>query len=109
MRPNFVYTSALTRSMLVLLCVVYRKFATELRPLIDTRSWFLLHILRMNGQNLIKFCIHIIFDKIYVGIVKRHFFANLQQSYNHSLNSEFGQPWTAELSALDQLKKCFTY
>ena len=27
----------------------------------------------MNGQNLIKFCIHIIIDKIYVGIVNRHF------------------------------------
>ena len=24
-------------------------------------------------------------------------------------NSEFGQPWTAELAALDQLKKSFTY
>ena len=28
----------------------------------------------MNGQNLTKFCIHIIIDKIYVGIVNRHFF-----------------------------------
>ena len=27
----------------------------------------------MNGQNLTKFCIHIIIDKINVGIVKRHF------------------------------------
>ena len=27
----------------------------------------------MNGQNLTKFCIHIIIDKIYVGIVNRHF------------------------------------
>ena len=27
----------------------------------------------MNGQNLTKFCIHIIIDKIYVGKVKRHF------------------------------------
>ena len=26
------------------------------------------------GQNLTKFCIHIIIDKIYVGIVNRHFF-----------------------------------
>ena len=38
--------------------------------------------LRMNGQNLTKFCIHIIIDKIYVGIVKHHIFANLQQSYD---------------------------
>ena len=28
-----------------------------------------------------KFGIHIIIDKIYVGIVNRHLFANLQQSY----------------------------
>ena len=39
-------------------------------------------ILRMNEQNFIIFCIHIIVDKIHVGIVNRHFFANLQQSYD---------------------------
>ena len=50
--------------------------------MIDSRIWFLLHILRMNGQNLIKFCIHIIIDKIYVGIVKHDFLANLEQSYD---------------------------
>ena len=27
----------------------------------------------MNGQNLTKFCIHLVIDKIYVGIVNRHF------------------------------------
>ena len=27
----------------------------------------------MNGQNLTNFCKHIIIDKIYVGIVNRHF------------------------------------
>ena len=27
----------------------------------------------MNGQSLTKFCIHISIDKIYIGIVKRHF------------------------------------
>ena len=27
----------------------------------------------MNGQNLTKFCIHIIIDKIYVGIINHHF------------------------------------
>ena len=48
----------------------------------DARISFLLHILRMNGQNLTKFCIHIIIDKIYVGIVKHHILANLQQSYD---------------------------
>ena len=35
------------------------KFATELRPLIDVRIQFLFNILRMNGQNLTKYCIHI--------------------------------------------------
>ena len=27
----------------------------------------------MNGQSVTKFCIHISIDKIYIGIVKRHF------------------------------------
>ena len=35
--------------------------------------FFFFNILRMNGQNLTKFCIHIITDKIYVGIVNHHF------------------------------------
>ena len=47
--------------------------AAELRPLKDVRNWFLLSILRMHGLNLTKFCIHIIIDKIYIAIVKRHF------------------------------------
>ena len=50
-----------------------RPRAAELWPLKDVRNWFLLNILRMDGQNLTKFCIHIIIDKIYVCIVKRHF------------------------------------
>ena len=37
------------------------------------RNWFLLNILRMDWQNLTKFCIHFIIDKIYVWIVKGHF------------------------------------
>ena len=45
----------------------------ELQPLINVRNWFLLNILRMDGQNLTKFCIHIIIDKIYVATVKSHF------------------------------------
>ena len=49
------------------------KFATELQPLIYVRNCFLLNILRMDGQNLTKFCIHIIIDKIYAGKVKHHF------------------------------------
>ena len=36
---------------------------------------FLLNILRMNGQNLSKFCIHIIIDKIW--IVKDRFFCKV--------------------------------
>ena len=52
---------------------LFCKFATELRPLIDVRIFFLLKILRMDRQNLTKFCIHVIIDKIYVGKVKRHF------------------------------------
>ena len=43
-----------------------RKFAPELQPLIDIRNWFLLNILRKDGQNSTKFCIHIILDKIYI-------------------------------------------
>ena len=31
------------------------------------------NIFRMNGPNLNKFCIHIVIDKIYIGIVNRHF------------------------------------
>ena len=48
----------------------------------SSRRNFRNDILRMNGQNLTKFCIHIIIDKIYVGIVNCFFFANLQQSYD---------------------------
>ena len=37
----------------------FHKFATELQPLVDVINCFLLNILRMNAQNLTKFCIHI--------------------------------------------------
>ena len=47
--------------------------AAELRPLKYVRNWFLLNILRIDGQNLTKFCIRIIIDKIYIALVKRHF------------------------------------
>ena len=47
--------------------------AVELRPLKGVRNWFLLNILRMDEQNLTKFCIHIIIDKIYIAIVMHHF------------------------------------
>ena len=47
----------------------FGKFATELRPVIDVRIEFLLNILKTNRPIKTKFCIHIIIDKIYVGIV----------------------------------------
>ena len=75
--PNFVYALSLTRSMLVLLILIFRKFATELRPLNDVRIQILFNILRMNGQNLTKFCTHIIIDKIYVGMVNCQFLFNI--------------------------------
>ena len=60
----------------------------------------------MNGQNLTNFCIHIISDKIYVGIVKHHILANLQQSLTTlDWRQNLVQPWTAELAALDNWKK----
>ena len=54
---------------------------------LDVRFWFLLHILRMNEQNLINFCVQIVIDKI--GIVMSDFLANLQQSNGPLLTSEF--------------------
>ena len=38
-----------------------------------TSEFSFFYILRMNGQNLRKFCIHMIIDKIYVGSINRHF------------------------------------
>ena len=72
-RPNFVYILSLTRSTSVLLIVVFRKFATELWPLIHVRIWFLLNNLRTNWQNETKFCILIIIDKIYFGYINHCF------------------------------------
>ena len=48
----------------------FGKFATELRPLIDV---VLLNILKTNRLIKTKFCLHIIIDKIYVGIVNHCF------------------------------------
>ena len=47
----------------------FGKFATELLPLIDVRIEFLLNILKTNRPIKTKFCINIIIDKIYFGIV----------------------------------------
>ena len=51
----------------------FGKFATELLPLIDVRIEFLLNILKTNRPIKTKFCIHIIIDNIYFGIVNRCF------------------------------------
>ena len=51
----------------------FGKFAKELLPLIEVRIEFLLNILKTNGPVKTKFCIHIIIDKIYFGIVNRCF------------------------------------
>ena len=59
----------------------FRQICNELRPLIDVRIKFLLNILKTNRPIKIKFCTHIIIDKIYVVICKSLFFSNLQQSY----------------------------
>ena len=52
------------------------KFATELLALIDVRFLFLLNILKTNRPIKTKFCINIIIDKIYVGILN-HFFSQI--------------------------------
>ena len=49
------------------------KFATDLLPLIDVRIEFLLNMLIMNRPIKTKFCMHIIIDKIYFGIVNLFF------------------------------------
>ena len=51
----------------------FGKFATELRPFIDARIEFLLNILKTNGPITTQFCIHIIINKIYVGILNHSF------------------------------------
>ena len=53
------------------------KFATELLPLIDVRIEFSLNILKTYRPIKTKFCIHIIIDKIYFGIVNLFFFSQI--------------------------------
>ena len=76
-----------------IIIIIFRKVATELRPLIDVRIQFLFNILRMNGQNLNKFCIQIIIDKIYFGIVNCHFsqICNRAKALDWCQNSVFVQ------------------
>ena len=51
----------------------FGKSATDLRPLIDVRIEFLLNISKTNRPIKTKFCIHIIIDRIYVGIINHCF------------------------------------
>ena len=51
------------------MCSNFGKFATKLRPLIDVKIEFWLNILKTNRPIKTKFCIHIIIDNIYLGIV----------------------------------------
>ena len=78
---NFVYTLSLTRSSyrLVLKTVIFRKFATEYQPLIDVRNWFLINILRMDGQNFTNFVYTLSLTRSMLFFVKRHFSKNLQE------------------------------
>ena len=61
---NCVYALIWTRSRLDLLPVIFRKFVTELWPLIDIRFQFPFNISRNNGHDLTKFCICIDINKI---------------------------------------------
>ena len=51
----------------------FSKFATQLRSFIDVRFEFLLNIMKTNRPIKTKSCIHIIINKIYVGIVSHCF------------------------------------
>ena len=59
----------------------------------------------MNGQNLTKFCIHIIIDKIYVGILSRHFLqiCNRVMALDLLQNSVFVQYLENELTEFNQI------
>ena len=56
--------------------------------MIDVRIWFLLNVLRMHGQILTKFCMHITIDKIYVWIVTWHQFFKQIYSPEYFLSSD---------------------
>ena len=75
--PNFIYAFILTKSTLGLLHNIFCILVLELWPLIYSEILFPLKLLKTNGQILTKLYITIYTDKIYVGIVSCHFFANL--------------------------------
>ena len=66
---DFVYTLILTRSRLGLFCINICKFIKELWPLTRVIVSYPLNISRLNEGNLIKFCIWIDIDKLWVGII----------------------------------------
>ena len=66
---NGIYSLALKKWGLYWICPACPSVILLFRH----NSVFFFKILRMNRQNLTKFCIHSIIDKIYVGIVNRHF------------------------------------
>ena len=82
----------------------FGKFATELRPLIDVRIKFLLNILKTNRPIKTKFCIHIIIDKIYVGIVNHCFsqICNRVTALDWHQNLVFAQYHEKEFTKRDQ-------
>ena len=93
------------RSTLLLQIVIFSKLETELRPLIDVKIQFLFNILRMNGQILTKFCIHLIIDKICVGILNRNFLqvCNRVTALDLCQNSVFIQYLESEWAECNQI------
>ena len=75
--------------MSVCVCVcVAKPVAVELRC---HATALIVNILRINSQNKTKFCIHIIIDKIYVGIINHCFLQICNRVTAFSVfTSEFG-------------------
>ena len=76
--PSFLIGSSsflqvLMTCMKAWMSLKFSSFATELRPLIDVKIEFLLNILKTNRPIKNKFCIHIIIDMMYIGIVNHCF------------------------------------
>ena len=67
----------------------FGKFETELLPLINVRIEFLLNILKTKRLIKTKFCIHIIIDKIYFGIVNCCFY-KLARELRPLIDVKFG-------------------
>ena len=85
---DFACALSLTRSRLGLLQVNFANIQ-QFWPLAVFDLLFPLKILWTNWWNLIKFCTCIYLDQIYVGIVMRQFFTNIQHSYGCWLLKNF--------------------